>query len=189
MDSKISFCVCELHNPCNCDSECHHLLLHLLYYRLRLWFLQIFISSNVRTITTFTAYRSRISHQIQLNRLFCRFPFDWKTPFGYLVGVSIQGVSMWSVVFCVHNALCLLVGLCWIMIAFIIDIETEFKTLNKKYRHKNGQFIKYKEFRQQFYQIVQFHSDVKQLSWFEENLKWFSGIFTNFHNSIAFDYY
>lgn len=91
---------------------------------------------------------------------FCRFPFDWRNPLGYLIALALQ---------CVVVSYLLLVGSCGMALA--IGSYLYFMASNKCIKgnllsinqwtggNKNSQQIS-----NQFIEFIQFHSRVKQLS-------------------------
>lgn len=84
-----------------------------------------------------------------------RTPFNSKTPFGYLVEISIQFISLF---FLLMNCACVLIflsGACLILISFIGDIKKDLRNLK---------VIEKKQLTMKFYEIIEFHYSVKQLS-------------------------
>lgn len=57
-------------------------------------------------------------------------------------------------------ATCLYVGFSWLSMSFVSDIEVELNKLNESNEFKE----RLKEFQQRLIQIIEFHSEAKQLS-------------------------
>lgn len=94
---------------------------------------------------------------------FSRMPFDWRTPFGYFWYLAFYGFGMVCVVLTAMPTMCLLVGCCWLFSAFAKDITNDLYFLNMSLR-PNSQRNDRLEFRRDFCQLVQLHSDAKELS-------------------------
>lgn len=91
---------------------------------------------------------------------FSRLPFNWKTPFGYLLAWVAQAVAAYSTVNHLNLVISLLIGSCYFVIGTLKDIENDFAQFNgvkastKNRRQKNAHFC----------EIVEFHTDARQLS-------------------------
>lgn len=84
------------------------------------------------------------------------YPFEWRTPFGYVVAFIEQTVCCTCITVSVHCVLCLLIGFCRITTSFIADIESELQAINE------GQIIgNEKVLKQKLHNIIQFHSNIK----------------------------
>lgn len=86
-----------------------------------------------------------------------RMPFDWKTPSRYVITCSIQFVA-W--LFLLTNCSCILVflgGVCWMLLALVEDMGEDLRSLNNI---DCGPA----ELKRKFYDIIQFHSTIMQLS-------------------------
>lgn len=95
-----------------------------------------------------------------------RLLVDWAMPFGYLIEFFIQCGSTFSVLFIIVAAICHFIGTCWIFVAIIQDISNELHTLNAdEESHPNE-----REWKERLNNIIQLHSDVKQLSEIRINL-------------------
>lgn len=168
MDKSISFRVHVLFIPGRCDSESHLFLFCLLYYGLWKRFVPFPICNNVRNTQRVKRKQTNVilnsKFSLKPNPSHFRHPFDGKTPFGYLIDFGIQAVTFGCMMQSVHNNMCLLVGLCLMMIAFIDDFEGQFRHLNGKDDAKKSQSVKNKEFLQRFNNAIQFHADVRRLS-------------------------
>ena len=90
---------------------------------------------------------------------FERLPFDWKTPFGYLLAISAQAAGYFCICSNAPPVIGYMIGSCWLFISFIEDITTEFLLLNSSEASSNQND---KEFKENFCNIIQLYSDVKQ---------------------------
>lgn len=89
-----------------------------------------------------------------------RLPFNWKTPFGYLIAFSLEIASAYTMLFIALTALCLVVGSCWIFIGIVDDITNDLDRLNcNDETDHSEQCMKIR-----FFSTVQLYSDAKQLS-------------------------
>ena len=86
-----------------------------------------------------------------------RMPFDWKTPIGYAVTISIRFGAVASMTCLCCCMLCFLGGVCWLLMAFVEDIREDIHDLNEE--KNNGSKLKMK-----LNDLIEFHSTVKQLS-------------------------
>lgn len=87
-----------------------------------------------------------------------RLPYDWKTPFGYLVTVVVfLSASTFGGFLGVTATVCLSIGFSWLLIAFADSIVNDVIKLNAT----NG---KYAEMKKLLKSIVEDLSDMKQLS-------------------------
>lgn len=106
---------------------------------------------------------SKRNIQIFLNLLnfsFDRFPFNWKTPFGYLIAELSETASYLSIVLCRIPILCFFWGSCGLFCLFIRDITSDLELLNVGGASDQSR----KKRQERFGKIIQLHSDVKQLS-------------------------
>lgn len=110
--------------------------------------------------------------------LFLRFPFDWRSPSGYLVAFSLEVVLEFFV--CLNCAINLsfAVGSCLFMIAFANDIKSELNALNDT---KNPKM--------RTHQIIKIHSTAIQLSTFFKfiyiRISIFCGFFCRFVSNFT----
>lgn len=92
-----------------------------------------------------------------LNR---RLPYNWRTPLGYLVTLIIQTVASLSCILSIVPAICLLVGLCWLIISFVEDVTNDLNALNIGQNTERSRRI----MKERFCSIIQLHMELKQLS-------------------------
>lgn len=89
-----------------------------------------------------------------------RLPFNWRTPLGYMIGFLGQLGAFFGFLICCCPPICLYVGFSWLSMSFVRDIEEELNQLNKSNKFRES----HKEFQQRIKQIIEFHSEAKQLS-------------------------
>lgn len=94
--------------------------------------------------------------------MFCylRFPFNWRTPFGYFIAYSIQCATAFTALCCFIPLLCFLFGSCYLFITFVEDITIDLCHFNATVSTKYSE----KMLTKNFCNIIQLHSDVKELS-------------------------
>lgn len=88
-----------------------------------------------------------------------RYPFDWKTPGGYMFCLCIQTGGVLIFIKILLCTLILSIGFCMIMIEFVSDIEANLRHLNRKIVSKKKIDVKNKLF-----DIIEFHSEAIELS-------------------------
>lgn len=90
-------------------------------------------------------------------------PFNWKTPFGYLMCTCLETVSMFSSAVLFVTILTLTIGFCILADAFVSDLEENLRELQEdlliteKMRTKNEIAIKKKVI-----DFIQFHSEARE---------------------------
>lgn len=91
--------------------------------------------------------------------IFSRLPFNWHTPFGYLIALFAQFPAVFAVLFCASTIFCFVVASSWLFITIIQDITNNLAELKctEAFNSRN-QSIK-----MQFCDIIGFYLDVKQL--------------------------
>lgn len=106
-----------------------------------------------------------------------RLPFNWKTPLGYLAVLFCESVLAFYTIMFVAAIGCLLIGSCWIVILLIEDITSDLSPLTRddETSDRTGTNLTV-----QVYNIVQFHSDVKQLSEIWPQLRNYAQSFENY---------
>lgn len=97
---------------------------------------------------------------VEIGKNLFRNPFNWKTPLGYAITFSIQFGAWTFLLKLCCCILCFFGGVCWLLIAFIEDINSDIKNLNKIKRIRENDM----KFSQQLVKIIHFHSTAKQLS-------------------------
>lgn len=89
-----------------------------------------------------------------------RFPFNWKTPIGYILALASEMIAaFWTQLVLVPNG-CFLIGSCWFVVAFVDDIVNDVSVLNRYGKWMGNAW----KLEQQLYFIVQNIVDVQQLS-------------------------
>lgn len=88
-----------------------------------------------------------------------RLPFDWRTPFGYLLAYSSQAAGVFCICYNGTPAVGFMIGSSLLFISFIEDLTTEFQSMSASgpSSNQNGTEVK-----KNFCNIIQLYSDVKQ---------------------------
>lgn len=84
-------------------------------------------------------------------------PFNTKTPIGHAIAEFVQFVVCVFLLTSVGCILCLLGGICWLLIETTEDIGREFNDLN-------GLKDKTEKFKIKLHEIIEFHCTTKQLT-------------------------
>lgn len=90
---------------------------------------------------------------------FFRLPFEWRTPFGYLIACSIQFPCVYFHMMVAACSLNFLIGSCRILMSFAKDIKNDLYFLNKNSETNLNRVqlkVKLSEF-------IEFHAKIKQL--------------------------
>lgn len=91
-----------------------------------------------------------------------RLPFDWHTPSGYLIAFLAQTIESFFTVYSACPILCIVVGSCWLFIAFVRELTSELPTLNAAIKSSDER--RHLHVKKQLCEIIELYSDVKQLS-------------------------
>lgn len=93
---------------------------------------------------------------------FLRLPFNWRTPHGYLIALSIESIVITCIIFSSFPHICFFIGSCWSISSFMDDIHSDLAVLivTKKRLNRNDE----KKFKQTISNIVQDVTDAKELS-------------------------
>lgn len=102
---------------------------------------------------------------------FSRFPFNWKTPMGFLVACIMESFFFTALLEIALYVLLLYVGLCKHSMIFVDDIVTNLESISAKYdEYSNKSKLseeKWSELRLDFLNTVKFHSEAVQLSYLD----------------------
>lgn len=91
--------------------------------------------------------------------LLSRFPFNWKTPFGYCAAVAFQCAGAVTV-FCTHaRFLILIIVTAWLFIVFADDITRDMVAFNVSAQTTNENHAK---LTRDFCDLIQIYSDAKE---------------------------
>lgn len=129
------------------------------------WFVLSTFSGHVRA-TTFIA--PSLMHTLNVDfEWFFQFsfehqkslPFDWHAPCGYLIAFLAQTIESFCTVYSACPILCIVVGSCWLFIAFVKDLTSELPVLNAAIKSADE-----RQLNVNFCEIIKLYSDVKQLS-------------------------
>lgn len=89
-----------------------------------------------------------------------RFPFEWRTPYGYLIPFSIQFAAVYFIVLISEFNICFLLGSCETLQTLSVDIKNDLVALDDL--NKTG--TNPSEVRQKMCDFVDLLSDTRQLS-------------------------
>ena len=89
-----------------------------------------------------------------------RLPYNWKTPFGYLITLAAESASTHSALFCTSPIVSFFGGWAWLAICSLKDISNDLPELIVG----KGTHGRRKEMKKRFCSIILFYSDAKQLS-------------------------
>lgn len=121
------------------------------------WFISVAVSSIVR-------YILKVQVFFYLNKIFTflvmRFPFDWKTPLGYLAVISTQSAQTLITGMQFISVLMLISGFCSFSSDFVSDIEQAVREFNRIAMQQTSLTIKEEiELKQRLNGIAQFHAE------------------------------
>lgn len=88
-----------------------------------------------------------------------RLPFNWRTPFGFLVAFSWQLITWTFGAHIISCVLCFLIALCNILSTILEDLKVNWHTLNRMNRNKQNRLFKIK-----LQEEIDARSQVQQLS-------------------------
>lgn len=94
-----------------------------------------------------------------------RYPFDWRTPNGYVLCMFIQSVEASVIVLCIAATLPLIVGVCMFAGDFVLDIEHNLHELNEQFVGAKGRPMSFQEIvrtKEKLIDNIQFHSDARE---------------------------
>lgn len=90
-----------------------------------------------------------------------RFPFDWKTPLGYLFAFSSQCLEAYTSIASVLPMICFLAGSCWLFVCFAKDVTYDLSLFNV---NSNSAGNDKGRMKQQLCKIIKLHGNLKELS-------------------------
>ena len=99
---------------------------------------------------------------VKIYEIFCswRWPFNDKTPIGFLFASFFGDAGSFSIIIVYLSAISLLLGSCWLFISFAEDIENDLNVLNIRRRSSRSST----QMKQHLCDIVKVYSDVQELS-------------------------
>lgn len=163
MDSYFTLCSFENNANINRVPSINRQLLRLLYDRFgRLCFW--IATSHVVTNFCYHFHSPNLRFYPQFLYIFLqinpRFPFDTKNPIGYLIAVFMEYIFDLSILVSAKCLAIYLFGTFFMLFPLVNDIKYCLKTINYNARHKKER----PKISNQFFQFVQYHSKLKQLS-------------------------
>lgn len=100
-----------------------------------------------------------------------RLPFSWKTPLGYVIALTVETMSIYSIGCIAVPIQSFLIGSCWLLKTFVADVAHHLHKINLSSRRKN-----YKNVKKRVCGILRDLSEMKQLSVIQrrryKSLKW-----------------
>lgn len=90
-----------------------------------------------------------------------RFPFDWKTPFGYIFVITFESIVAYLLLLIAALEMGFGFALMCVFFGFSKDIQADLIDFNKFVRMKNG--LKMQIYKKMC-ELSQYQSDIKQLS-------------------------
>lgn len=104
-----------------------------------------------------------ISKQKSRKINFCayRFPFNWKTPFGYAIALLSLCACSFASPFSGCGTVLFMIGSCWLTVTFIKDIKNDLSRLNANDMTSN---TTYGQLKRQFRECIREFSTIKELS-------------------------
>lgn len=110
---------------------------------------------------------------------FCRLPFNWRTPIGYLIALAAECTAINSATFGFTPVISFFVGSGWFVIGIVKDITNDLGELNVRKAPNNK---RKKELKEKFCYILRFYSDARELSTFH----WMKNCFNRSAKLIQF---
>lgn len=113
-----------------------------------------------------------------------RLPFDYKTPFGFVLLTLLQFPWSFCLIFSAVPVICFLIGSCWLLVSFVKDIQNELDLLHTTAMSEQGRL----NVTERFCNLVLTYSNVKQLRHLNHYISDSSTIFVEWHNSLTFNF-
>lgn len=90
-------------------------------------------------------------------------PFEWRTPYGYLIALTIESIVITCIIFSSFPHICFFIGSCLSISSFMDDIQNDLTALmlTKRGLNRNDERV----LKQSLCKIVQDVSDAKELSY------------------------
>lgn len=145
----------------------HYQLRNLLFHWFGWWIIWIAIRTMVRQ--WFSSEIGVLLTEKYFKNINRRFPFNWKTPFGYLIAYALEymgAVHSISIVLCQTT---FIIASYWMLISLGKDITNELNTINAAQEDRLELTMKLSN-------VIHLHSNAKQLSdftiFFKRHLSW-----------------
>lgn len=100
--------------------------------------------------------------EVKIFFFYLRLPYEWKTPFRYLITMIFEFAGFFATVSAVVPTLSFFIGSCWLLTSIAKDIPTDLSFL--AVTHDTHSDISLVTIYQRFFTALQCFSDVKQLS-------------------------
>lgn len=108
-----------------------------------------------------------VSDPVSHDFTFLRFPFNYRTPFGYLIAYIIQAMATLTTAEILHCTVGYVVGICFFISAFISDIKQGLLDLNTELKKINPNSFtreQHMKLRKKQYSHMEFYFVAKELS-------------------------
>lgn len=95
-----------------------------------------------------------------------RYPFDWKTPSGYLGCISIQISATFTLSALFTYTILLTIAFCMVTISFVQEIEGNLRNLNRKLittENEKLSVAKQIKIKRKFFEIIRFYLEIREL--------------------------
>lgn len=92
--------------------------------------------------------------------VFLRLPFDWKTPYGYMIAFFIEFGTFYYILVISACYLSFLSGACETLISFAVDLKSEINGLNGNLEMNDNSM----NIHRRVFDIVEFHSTLMQFT-------------------------
>lgn len=105
----------------------------------------------------------KFGQEVKLSNCFFitrRMPFDWKTPFGYLVAFIIETTGGYCISYTITCYISFLLASCWMLMFNVNEIRYDLNSINESVKNEDNpskSIDRFKEF-------IDFHVKMKQLS-------------------------
>lgn len=100
------------------------------------------------------------THFCLSSHLILRLPFDYKTPFGFLLLSFVQIPWAFCIVFSAVPVISFFIGSCWLFTSFVKDVTNDLHQLNLAGKSKRGRM----NVKERFCNLVQVYTNLKELS-------------------------
>lgn len=98
-----------------------------------------FLSYPIVYVQFITDELSNFVIQIGSKLFYCRLPFNWRTPHGYLIALIFESIASFTVGSFVVPPICFFIGSCFLITSFVNDITVKIAHLhvNKRSEGRN----------------------------------------------------
>lgn len=113
-------------------------------------------------------YLNQILHP-KNNLIFLRYPFNWKTPIGYMMIVFYQSVVTYLTASILFYSMLMTVAHCMFIVSFCTDVKNDIRMLNEFIKIESDKKKKFSaaainKIKKMLKDIILFHVDTKELN-------------------------